>query len=323
MNFDGLIATLPKAELHIHVDGTLEPELMLELAGRNGIELPYPDVDAARAAYRFTNLQTFLDIYYLGAAVLRTEDDFADLMAAYLRRAVADGVTRAEVFFDPQIHTERGVPIGTVIRGFARARRDSADRIDSDLILSFLRHLPEDSAFATLAAAEPYLDQIIAVGLDSSEIGHPPEKFARVFARARSMGLRVVAHAGEEGPPAYVWGALDSLGAERIDHGIRSLEDADLVRRLVEEQIPLTICPQSNLKLMVVNDLSEHPLKRMLDVGLNVSIHSDDPAYFGAYLADNYRNAATALGLGADEITRLAENSIRSSFADPPVGPIG
>ena len=315
MHLDGLISDLPKAELHLHIEGTLEPEMMFELAARNGIELPYRDVEAAREAYQFTNLQSFLDLYYQGASVLRTEDDFADLMAGYLDRAIADGVTRAEMFFDPQTHTERGVRFGTMIDGFTRTRHDYSDRIDTGLILCFLRHLPEESALSTLASAEPYLDQIIAVGLDSSEIGHPPENFARVFARARSMGLRAVAHAGEEGPPEYVWGALDSLGAERIDHGVRSLEDPDLVRRLVEEQIPLTVCPQSNLKLQVVSHLGEHPLKRMLDLGLNVSINSDDPAYFGAYIGDNYRHVASALGLGAEEITRLARNSIESSFA--------
>jgi adenosine deaminase len=312
---DGLINDLPKAELHLHIEGTLEPEMMFALAARNDIELPYRDVEAAREAYQFTNLQSFLDLYYQGASVLRTEDDFADLMAGYLDRAIADGVTRAEMFFDPQTHTERGVRFGAMIDGFTRTRRDYSDRIDTGLILCFLRHLPEESALATLATAEPYLDQIIAVGLDSSEIGHPPENFARVFARARAMGLRAVAHAGEEGPPEYVWGALDSLGAERIDHGVRSLEDPDLVRRLVEEQIPLTVCPQSNLKLKVVSNLGEHPLKQMLDLGLNVSINSDDPAYFGAYLGDNYRHVANALGLGEEEVTRLARNSIESSFA--------
>jgi adenosine deaminase len=320
MHLNGLINELPKAELHLHIEGTLEPEMMFEMATRNGVELAYPNVEAVRAAYKFSDLQSFLDIYYQGAAVLRSEDDFADLMAGYLERAIADRVTRAEVFFDPQAHTERGVPFGTVIDGFARARRDFADRIDTDLILCFLRHLPEESALATLSTAEPYLDQIIAVGLDSSEVGHPPENFARVFARARAMGLRAVAHAGEEGPPEYVWGALDALGAERIDHGVRALEDPDLVRRLVEEQIPLTVCPQSNLKLKVVSDLGEHPLKRMLDLGLNVSINSDDPAYFGAYIGDNYRHVANALGLGVEEITRLARNSIESSFTPKATG---
>jgi adenosine deaminase len=315
MHLDRLIQELPKAELHLHIEGTLEPEMMFEMAKRNGVDLPYPSVEAVRAAYQFTDLQSFLDLLYQGAAVLRTEDDFADLMAGYLDRAIADGVTRSEVFFDPQTHTERGVALGTVIDGFARSRRAYAGRIDTDLILCFVRHLPEESALATLAMAEPYLDQIIAVGLDSTEVGNPPENYTQVFARARAMGLRAVAHAGEEGPPEYVWGALDALGAERIDHGVRALEDPDLVRRLVEEQIPLTVCPQSNVKLKVVSDLTEHPLKRMLDLGLNVSINSDDPAYFGAYIADNYRHVAEALGLEAEEITRLARNSTESSFA--------
>ena len=315
MHLDGLIRELPKAELHLHIEGTLEPEMMFEMAKRNGVDLPYPNVEAVRGAYQFSDLQSFLDLLYQGATVLRTEDDFADLMAGYLDRAIADGVTRSEVFFDPQTHTERGVAFGTVIDGFNRTRRAYAGRIDTALILCFLRHLPEESALATLAMAEPYLDQIIAVGLDSTEVGFPPENYTRVFARARDMGLRAVAHAGEEGPPEYVWGALDALGAERIDHGVRALEDPDLVRRLVQEQIPLTVCPQSNVKLKVVSDLTEHPLGRMLDLGLNVSINSDDPAYFGAYIGDNYRNVASALGLGAEDITRLARNSIESSFA--------
>lgn len=320
MDLDGLITELPKAELHLHIEGTLEPEMMFQLAARNGIELPFPNVEAVRAAYKFTNLQSFLDIYYQGAAVLRTKDDFLDLMSAYLERAIADGITRTEMFFDPQTHTQRGVPFATIINGFAIARRRYADRIDTDLILCFLRHLPEESALATLAEAEPFLDQIIAVGLDSSEVGHPPEKFVRVFKRAASMGLRAVAHAGEEGPPEYIWNSLDLLGAERIDHGVRSIEDPDLVKRLVAEEIPLTVCPQSNLKLQVVSDLADHPLKRMLDMGLKVSVNSDDPAYFGGYLGDNYRNVANALGLGAEEITRLAENSMDSSFAAKPRG---
>jgi len=314
MDLDGLIRELPKAELHLHIEGTLEPEMMFQFAARNGIELPFPNVEAVRAAYEFTNLQSFLDIYYQGAAVLRTKDDFSDLMSAYLERAITDGITRTEMFFDPQIHTQRGVPFATIINGFAIARRRYADHIDTDLILCFLRHLPEENALATLAEAEPFLDQIIAVGLDSSEVGHPPEKFVRVFKRAASMGLRAVAHAGEEGPPEYIWNSLDLLGAERIDHGVRSIEDPDLVKRLVAEEIPLTVCPQSNLKLGVVSDLADHPLKRMLDMGLKVSVNSDDPAYFGGYLGDNYRNVATALGLGAEEITRLAKNSIDSSF---------
>jgi adenosine deaminase len=316
MELDRLISDLPKAELHLHIEGSLEPEMMFVFAARNGIELPFPDVEAIRAAYNFSNLQSFLDIYYKGAAVLCSEEDFHDLMAAYLQRAISDGVTRAEIFFDPQTHTARGVPFQTFMAGFGRAQKAFSDRIESALILCFLRHLPEEQALATLAKAEPFLDQILAVGLDSSELGHPPEEFARAFARARSMGLRAVAHAGEEGPPEYIWGSLDVLGAERIDHGVRCLEDPDLVRRLVDDRIPLTVCPQSNLKLRVVDQLADHPLKRMLDLGLNVSVHSDDPAYFGGYIGDNYRSVAVALGLGAADLHQLAANSLRSSFAE-------
>lgn len=307
-----LIRSLPKAELHLHIEGTLEPELMFELAARNGVDLPFSNVESVRAAYQFTNLQSFLDIYYRGAAVLRTEEDFADLMRAYLQRAIADGVKRAEIFFDPQTHTARGVRFETLMRGFDAAQQGLADQIDSALILCFLRHLPEDDALDTLSDAEPFLDQVVAVGLDSSEVGHPPEKFARVFKRAKSMELRAVAHAGEEGPPDYIWQALDLLGAERIDHGVRSLEDPDLVKRLADDQIPLTVCPQSNAKLRVVGSLADHPIRRMLDAGLNVSIHSDDPAYFGGYVGDNYLNTAQALDLSESELTRIAANSIQS-----------
>jgi adenosine deaminase len=309
-----LIRSLPKAELHLHIEGTLEPELMFELAARNGVDLPYSNVDLVRAAYQFTNLQSFLDIYYQGAAVLRTEEDFADLMRAYLQRAIADGVKRAEISFDPQTHTARGVQFGTLMKGFGAAQKDLAGQIDSALILCFLRHLPEDDALDTLRDAEPFLDQIVAVGLDSSEVGHPPEKFVRVFKRAKSLKLRAVAHAGEEGPPEYIWQALDLLGAERIDHGVRSLEDPDLVRRLANDQTPLTVCPQSNAKLHVVGSLAEHPIRRMLDAGLNVSIHSDDPAYFGGYVGDNYLNTAQALNLSESELTRIAVNSIQSAL---------
>lgn len=307
-----LIRSLPKAELHLHIEGTLEPELMFELAARNGVDLPFSNVESVRAAYQFTNLQSFLDIYYRGAAVLRTEEDFADLMRAYLQRAIADGVKRAEIFFDPQTHTARGVRFETLMRGFDAAQQGLAAQIDSALILCFLRHLPEDDALDTLSDAEPFLDQVVAVGLDSSEVGHPPEKFARVFKRAKSMELRAVAHAGEEGPPDYIWQALDLLGAERIDHGVRSLEDPDLVKRLADDQIPLTVCPQSNAKLRVVGSLADHPIRRMLDAGLNVSIHSDDPAYFGGYVGDNYLNTAQALDLSESELTRIAANSIQS-----------
>lgn len=310
-----LISGLPKAELHVHIEGTLEPELMFELAARNGVDLPFTDVAALRGAYLFTNLQSFLDIYYQGAAVLRTQDDFADLMRAYLARAVNDGVRRAEIFFDPQIHTARGVKFETFMGGFASAQKEMAGQIDSALILCFLRHLTEEDAIVTLQQAEPFLDQILAVGLDSSELGHPPEKFARAFGRARSMGLRTVAHAGEEGPPEYVWQALDVLGAERIDHGVRSLEDPNLVKRLADEQIPLTVCPQSNLKLQVVSSLSDHPIKRMLEAGLKLSINSDDPAYFGGYVGDNYQQTARALALTESELRHIASSSLASVLA--------
>ncbi len=306
---------LPKAELHVHVEGTLEPELMFDLARRNQIGLPYPTLEDARRAYNFTSLQSFLDIYYQGAAVLRTEEDFFDLMSGYLARAVEDGVTRAEIFFDPQIHLHRDVGFEVFMAGFGDAQKEWADRIDTALIMCFLRHLPEADALSTLELAEPYLGQIQAVGLDSSEVGFPPELFVRVFDRAARLGLRRVAHAGEEGPPQYVWDALDLLGAERIDHGVRSLEDQRLVARLRDEQTPLTVCPQSNLKLKVVDNLAQHPLRQMLEAGLNVSINSDDPAYFGGYIADNYLRTAQALDLSREEISQVAVNSLRSTFA--------
>ncbi|MGH8958491.1 MAG: adenosine deaminase, partial [Acidimicrobiia bacterium] len=309
------VRALPKAELHVHIEGTLEPELMFALAARNQVELSFASVEEARRAYEFSDLQSFLDLYYQGAAVLRAEEDFAELMSAYLRKAAADGVTRAEIFFDPQIHLVREVEFETFMAGFRAAQQEWADTIDSALILCFLRHLPEDDALRTLDLAEPYLDRILGVGLDSSEVGFPPEKFKNVFARARSMGLRTVAHAGEEGPPDYVWQALDLLGAERIDHGVRSLEDADLVHRLQQERIPLTVCPQSNLRLQVVSSLREHPLKKMLDLGLNVSINSDDPAYFGGYVGDNYLRTAEALHLTQDELRTIAENSLASALS--------
>ena len=308
------VRALPKAELHIHIEGTLEPELMFQLAARNGAALPYRDVDETKRAYEFTDLQSFLDICYRGAAVLRTEEDFHDLMAAYLGRAISDGVTRAEIFFDPQTHTARGVSFDRFMTGFAAAQQDREGEISTALILCFLRHLPEEEALTTLTEAEPYLDQIIGVGLDSSEVGHPSEKFARAFKRAKEMGLHAVAHAGEEGPPQYIWSALDVLGAERIDHGIRCLEDPRLVERLVDQQIPLTVCPQSNLKLKVVDRLEDHPLLQMLDLGLKVSVNSDDPAYFGGYVADNYVAIAKALGASEDALRALAANSLDSVF---------
>ena len=308
---------LPKAELHLHIEGTLEPEMLFELAGRNGVELPFTDEAAVRAAYSFTDLQSFLDIYYQGAAVLQTPQDFYDLMAAYLRRAHADGVRRAEMFFDPQTHTERGVGFDVFMEGFTSAMADAeaATGISSDLIMCFLRHLPGEAACDTFRAAEAWLDRIIGVGLDSSEADHPPEEFAEAYAMARAAGLRPVAHAGEEGPPSYITGALDALGAERIDHGVRCEEDPALVRRLAEAQTPLTVCPLSNLALCVVDDLSGHNLKRLLDAGLKVTINSDDPAYFGGYVADNYLAAASALGLARAELAQCARNSLEASFA--------
>ena len=306
------VRALPKAELHVHIEGTLEPELMFALAHRNRVELPFATVEDARRAYEFSDLQSFLDIYYQAADVLQTEEDYDELLATYLRRAAADGVTRAEIFFDPQAHLNRGVAFATFMAGFLSAQRKFAGVVDSALILCFLRHLPEEDALRTLDLAEPHLDQILAVGLDSSEVGHPPEKFKNAFARARHMGLRTVAHAGEEGPPEYVWQALDLLGAERIDHGVRSLEDPDLVKRLRDEQTPLTVCPLSNERLQVVPSLDRHPLRRMLELGLNVSINSDDPAYFGGYVADNYVQVAEALKLSRDEMTTIARNSLAS-----------
>ncbi|CAN5822426.1 adenosine deaminase [soil metagenome] len=318
---DELIDRLPKAELHCHIEGTLEPEMMFRLAARNGVELPYRDAEEVRAAYLFTDLQSFLDIYYQGASVLLTPDDYAELMAAYLRRAAADGVVHAEIFFDPQTHTARGVGFETFMRGFRDAMAD-AERttgVTSTLILCFLRHLSGEAALATITEAEPHLEGVVAVGLDSSEVGHPPERFEKAYARARTLGLRAVAHAGEEGPPSYIVGALEALGAERIDHGVRSLEDPELVARLRRDEVPLTVCPLSNVALRVVEDLTEHPLPLLLDEGLVVSVNSDDPAYFGGYIGDNYRAVAHALGLDSATMTRLATDSIRSSFLPPAV----
>lgn len=315
-DLDAFIIGLPKAELHLHIEGSLEPEQMFAFAARNGVTIPYGSVEAVRAAYAFGNLQDFLDIYYAGAAVLRTQADFHDLATAYFDRAVADGVVHAEIMFDPQTHTDRGIPFAVVIEGLlsAMAAAEARHGLTSRLILSFLRHLSEESAFATLNAAAPWLGRIAAVGLDSSELGHPPEKFARVFAAAAAKGLRRVAHAGEEGPPDYVWQALDLLRVERIDHGNRALEDAALVARLVREQRTLTVCPLSNLKLCVVDALDDHPIDRMLRLGLRATVNSDDPAYFGGYIADNYRAVAQARGLGRTELAALARNSFTGSF---------
>lgn len=313
------IARLPKAELHLHIEGSLEPEMLVALAERNGVNIPFASVEAVRAAYDFTNLQDFLDIYYQGMAVLLTEQDFHDLTAAYLDRAHADGVRHVEIFFDPQGHTARGVAFATVIDGITRALIDGEQRlgISSKLIMCFLRHLSEAEAEATLDEAMPYLDRIAGVGLDSSENGHPPAKFARVFARARSLGLKLVAHAGEEGPAAYVHEALDILGVDRIDHGNRSLDDPALVARLAREGMCLTVCPLSNLKLCVIDDIAAHPLKTMLDAGLAATVNSDDPAYFGGYVNANFAAVADALDLSRAELVRLARNSFTGSFLTP------
>lgn len=311
-----LARRIPKAELHIHIEGSLEPELIFALAERNGVTLPHSSVDALRAAYAFTDLQSFLDIYYAGASVLLHEADFHDMAWAYFLRAQADNVVHAELFFDPQTHTTRGVTMAAVVGGLKRAceRAQAELGISSHLILCFLRHLSEDDAFATLEAALPFRDQLIGVGLDSCEVGHPPEKFARVFARCRELGLRVVTHAGEEGPPAYIWQALDVLKAERIDHGVRCLEDPVLVARLAAERTPLTVCPLSNLALCVVSDLADHPMKRLLDAGLCATVNSDDPAYFGGYLNENFVQLVQALGLGREDVITLARNSLEASF---------
>jgi adenosine deaminase len=312
------VVALPKAELHLHIEGTLEPELMFELADRNRVELPYSNVDAVRRAYVFEDLQSFLDVYYAGCSVLVTEDDFADLTRAYLRRAAADGVRHAEIFFDPQTHTDRGIPLEVVVAGITGALDEARRDLDltSRLILCFLRHLGADAAMATLASALPHREHVVAVGLDSSEAGHPPVDFRAVFDRARTEGFLTVAHAGEEGPAEYVRQALDELHVRRIDHGVRCLEDPALVDRLVAEQIPLTVCPLSNVRLAVVPDLTAHPLRTMLEQGLRVTVNSDDPAYFGGYVAENYRASAAALGLSDAALLQLARNSFVASFLD-------
>jgi adenosine deaminase len=310
------IAGLPKAELHLHIEGALEPELMFALAVRNGVAIPFVSVEEVRAAYSFSNLQDFLDIYYQGMAVLLTAQDFYDLTMAYLARVHADAVRHVEIFFDPQGHTERGVAFATVIGGITRALDEAKSKwgMTSRLIMCFLRHLSEADAEATLNVALQFLDRIDGVGLDSSENGHPPAKFARVFARARALGLKLVAHAGEEGPPAYVYEALDVLCVDRIDHGNRSLEDAALVARLAEGGMTLTVCPLSNLKLCVVNDLAAHPLRQMLEAGLAATVNSDDPAYFGGYINANFVAVAEALGLSKAELVTLARNSFSGAF---------
>jgi adenosine deaminase len=312
---------LPKAELHLHIEGSLEPDMMFGLAERNRISLPYADIDAVRAAYRFEHLQSFLDLYYAGADVLRTEQDFFDLCWAYLLRAKADGIVHTEIFFDPQTHTERGVAFETVLDGLEAAlKKGEAELgISFRIIMCFLRHLSEDDAFKTLLQARPHAARIAGVGLDSSEKGNPPAKFARVFDACAALGWHLVAHAGEEGPPEYVVEALDVLKVERIDHGVRSEEDPALMHRLARSRVPLTVCPLSNVKLRVFPDLASHNLKRMLDAGINVTINSDDPAYFGGYLAENYIQAARALDLSREEVVTLVRNGLESSFASKEV----
>ncbi|MEZ4404499.1 MAG: adenosine deaminase [Kofleriaceae bacterium] len=315
-----LITALPKVELHLHIEGTLEPEMVMAKAARHGVALPYPTVDALRAAYQFTDLQSFLDIYYAGCDVLRDADDFYDLAWAYFQRAHADGVVHAEVFFDPQTHTARGVAMGTVIDGLVRAQRQAEAELGltSLLIMCFLRHLPEEDALATLDAAQPYLAYIAGVGLDSGERGNPPAKFQRAFAAARELGFIPVAHAGEEGPPAYIREALDLLQVLRIDHGVRCDEDPALVAELAARRVPLTVCPLSNLKLCVVKDLADHNLGRLLAAGLCVTINSDDPAYFGGYIGENFRATAAALGLDAGAIRQLGHNAVEAAWLPEP-----
>ncbi len=317
-NQEEFIRGLPKAELHLHIEGTFEPELMFSIAKRNGVALRYDTVEDLRKAYNFSNLQEFLDIYYAGAASLIREEDFYELTMAYMKKANDQGVVHTEIFFDPQTHTARGIAFGTVVGGIERALTEAERNygISSKIIMCFLRHLDEQQAYETLEMADPWLDKIHAVGLDSSEKGNPPEKFAGVFARARLKGLLCVAHAGEEGPAAYVHGALESLKVSRIDHGNRSLDDPRLMEVLAERQIPLTLCPLSNLKLCVIKDMSQHPLRKLLEAGLLVTVNSDDPAYFGGYVNENFLAVAEALKLNRDEITHLAANSIRASFAD-------
>ncbi len=314
-----LIAAAPKAELHVHIEGTLEPELAFEIGRRNGVVLPYDSPESLRRAFAFTGLQSFLDVYSTVAAVLRTEDDFHDLTWAYLRRAQTDNVVRAEIFFDPQAHTARGVPFETVIGGMSRAitRARHELGVSAALIMCFLRHLTEREAFETLERAEPFREHLLGVGLDSGERGNPPEKFARVFDRCRRLGLHAVAHAGEEGPPASITAALDALGAERIDHGVRCLEDAAVVARLVRERIPLTVCPLSNVKLRVFDTLAHHNLPKLLAAGLRASVHSDDPAYFGGFINENLRQAFAHLPLTAADAYTLLRNSLESSFEPP------
>ncbi len=308
---------LPKAELHLHLEGSLEPELLFRLAERNKIALPWKDVDTLRQAYAFNNLQEFLDLYYRGADVLRTEQDFYDLTWAYLQKCEEQDVVHTEPFFDPQTHTDRGVPFEAVLTGISAALADGRELlgISSGLILSFLRHLPEEAAFKTLEQALPYRNAFFAVGLDSSEVGHPPSKFQRVFDKARAEGLLTVAHAGEEGPPEYIWQALDLLKVSRIDHGVRAAEDPKLIARLIEEQIPLTVCPLSNTKLKVFGDMRQHNILDLLEQGVKVTVNSDDPAYFGGYVTENFMALHESLGMTEEQARRLAQNSLDARLA--------
>lgn len=310
------LSTLPKAELHIHIEGSLEPELMVALAQRNGITLPYDSVEEVRAAYQFENLQSFLDLYYAGAQVLQTEQDFYDLTWAYLQKCAAQNVRHTEIFFDPQTHSDRGIPFEVVHSGITQALKNAKAQlgVSSGLILCFLRHLSAEAAMATLEQALPYRNSIIAVGLDSSELGHPPSKFQAVFDRARAEGFSTVAHAGEEGPPEYIWEAIRLLKVSRIDHGVRSVEDPALVEYLVEHQIPLTVCPLSNVKLCVFDTMEQHNLKQLMDLGLCVTVNSDDPAYFGGYMDENFEAIESALGLTPKQLVQLAKNSFKASF---------
>lgn len=310
---------LPKAELHLHLEGSLEPELLFALADRNKIALPWTDVETLRRAYAFNNLQEFLDLYYRGADVLRTEQDFYDLTWAYLQRCKAQNVIHTEPFFDPQTHTDRGIPFEVVINGIASALKDGQEKlgISSGLILSFLRHLSEDEAEKTLDQALPFRDAFVAVGLDSSEMGHPPSKFQRVFDRARNEGFLTVAHAGEEGPPDYIWQALDLLKIQRIDHGVRAIEDERLMQRIIDEQIPLTVCPLSNTKLRVFDDMAQHNILDMLERGVKVTVNSDDPAYFGGYVTENFYALHSHLGMTQDQARRLAQNSLDARLVKP------
>ena len=313
------IKNLPKAELHLHIEGTLEPEMMFELAQRNNIDLPYESVEEVKAAYDFENLESFLDIYYKGSQVLQKEQDFYELTWAYLEKAARQNVRHTEIFFDPQSHTDRGIDFDTAYQGIYQALQDGKSKlgISSQLILSFLRHLSEEEAFSTLELALPYKDTIPAVGLDSAEQGNPPSKFKEVFNQARSQGFLTVAHAGEEGPPEYIWEVINLLKVSRIDHGVRSMEDPELLDYLVEKQIPLTVCPLSNVELKVFDSMAKHNLKQLLDLGICATVNSDDPSYFGGYIAENYQEAQSALNLSKQELYQIAKNSFQASFLSP------